>query len=336
MLFVLVATTFPMLSEASRRRERHRRPALLQRVGPAARPRSSSRSWASARCSAGRRPATTPSSAWPSIAPTVAMVICHRPALRARASRGLPGRRLGRADLRRRARRRSSASQRGTPVMGFALVVFNAAIIIQEYVLLFRSRAHVGRRQRRRRRSGTWASPSPRSRCVGLVLMRSSFTSTQRRRRLRRRLLGARRARRAVLPLHARHAPAHVTPSLRRLHRALRPLLHVPRLHREVVDRRPRDHDQPAADLRSRGLHAQVPGPAQRGRQHEAHDLRRRRGAARRQGARHADPGEVHLQEDARVADDRGVDDARAPRRPLPGRGQRQPADAAWPRSRST
>jgi len=65
----------------------------------------------------------------------------------------------------------------GTPFVGFALVVFNATVIVQEYVLLFRSRAHSG--------AGKGSTPLwyvglalAAITLVGVVMMRHSFNST--------------------------------------------------------------------------------------------------------------------------------------------------------------
>ena len=70
---------------------------------------------------------------------------------RGRASARLPRRRLQRPDLpgraRQRAARRSTRSRRSS---GISLCVFNAAVIVQEFVLLFRvARAHRGERHGR-------------------------------------------------------------------------------------------------------------------------------------------------------------------------------------------
>ena len=54
-------------------------------------------------------------------------------------------------------------------------------------------------------------------------------------------------------------------------------------------------------------------------------DVARHRG--RQASSASSTPGEVHLQEDARLADDRGRDAPLAPRRPLPRRRQHQPGD---------
>ena len=63
----------------------------------------------------------------------------------------------------------------------------------------------------------------------------------------------------------------------------------------------------PGQTLPGRALHARVPRPADGGRQQQAHGLRRR-ATSPKDGKLHghAQPGEVHLQEVARVADDRG------------------------------
>ena len=73
------------------------------------------------------------------------------------------------------------------------------------------------------------------------------------------------------------------------------------------------------------------------GRQQQAHDLRRRRGLQGRAGPLGAPrPGEVHLQEAARLADHRGRHRAPPRRRRLPHRGHRSTRRPRSRRSRST
>ena len=104
---------------------------------------------------------------------------------------------------------------------------------------------------------------------------------------------------------------------LRRLHRSPRHRAHVLRLHRQVMDGRQGDDHDAGLELPGRAPDREVRRPADGSRQQQAHDLRRRSRLRRGQGDRAARAGEVHLQEDARLADHRSGDAPLAPRRPL-------------------
>ena len=77
---------------------------------------------------------------------------------------------------------------------------------------------------------------------------------------------------------HAVHAAAAVAPPLRRVHRPPRHRAHVPRLHRAVVERRPaRRRSSPGRRTTSATTSSTYVGAAHGGRQQQANGLRRRR-----------------------------------------------------------
>ena len=181
-----------------------------------------------------------------------------------------------------------------TPSLGIGLIGFNVAVIVQEFVMLFRSRA----------KSGADKSVPSVLWYAGLM---PGFLYTM-----------------ITLP----------PPSRRRyggLHRAHGDRPHVPRLHREVLDRGQGGDALAGTDHADRPLQARVRERAGwRNRPHEANDLRGRQsdGHGERQGAGAHVARQVHLQEVARFADDRGRAAPLDPRRPLSGRRVSQPADA--------
>ena len=203
LFFILVATTFPLISEALDRREGHGRAALLQGVGPAARAR--------APVSHGRRHALRLEEDEPRRA------AARLP--RSRSSRSASPSCCTSPSAGRSASRRSCAATRSTrarsgpccaafnaftPVMGFSLcVVQRGGHRAGVRAAVPRARPH-RRRRARRPRILWWLGGLP-----GLRATRSS----------------------PVAP---------VAPPLRRLRRPLRHRAHVHRLHGPVVERRSR------------------------------------------------------------------------------------------------
>ncbi len=182
-----------------------------------------------------------------------------------------------------------------TPALGIALVGFNVAVILQEFTMLFRSRAKSG--ADKGVPSVLWYA--------GLV---PGFLYTM-----------------ITLP----------PPSRRRyggyMVVALGIVSAVPRLHREVVDGRHGGDAlaRPRADS-DRPLQARVRERANGGRPHEANDLRRRardRSLEREAAGRHISR-EVHLQEVAGLSDDGGGAASLDPRRPVPRRRLRESSDS--------
>ena len=149
MLFILVATTFPMISEAFWDEKVTVGPPYYKAWVQPHRPRPSSRSWASARSSAGRRRARE--------ALRRAFRCAARRARSPRSCCTSPRRTSARASppssgatrsTRARSGRRSAPSTRSRRCSGFSLCVFNIAVIVQEFAMLFRSRAQTRRRAR--------------------------------------------------------------------------------------------------------------------------------------------------------------------------------------------
>ena len=212
------------------------------------------------------------------------------------ASRPSSGRRPSTAARWARRSRRSTPSR---PVLGFSLAVFNAAVIVQEFVAPLPLALQDGRREDARRSSGTRAScPAsstrwPRCRRAGAVATAGTSSTS------------------------ASSSCSSASPG-----------------KSWTVDKE--TSMKPGDTLPGRALDHQVRRPAHGGRQQQAHDLRRREGLRGRQGGRQALAGEVHLQEDARLADHRGRDVPLDSRRPLSRRREHQPARRRSRRSRST
>ena len=186
---------------------------------------------------------------------------------------------------------RSASSTRSRPVIGISLCVFNAAVIVQEFALLLRARA----------RAGVERANSERP----LVAGRAAGT-------------------RAHARLAAARSRAGATADTS-CHFGIVLMFMGFTGQSWNVDREASLF--PGQTLRRGGLHAELRRRAHGGRQQQADGLRRRRRLQARQVRGASEPGEVHLQEAAGLADDRGRDRARAPRRRVPHRRIDQPGE---------
>ena len=177
-----------------------------------------------------------------------------------------------------------------TPVLGFSLAIFNAAVIVQEFVAALSLSLQDRRRE----------DPE------GALVRRASCPASS---------IRWRRCRRAAVVATAATSSTSASCSCSSASPASR--------GRSIARPRIKQGDT----LPGRAIDHQVRRPAHGGRQHQAHGLRGREGLRRRQRGRQALAGEVHLQEDAGLADHRGRDVPLDPRRPLPRRREHQPRD---------